>query len=395
MIAPLACIHWEGIRPLNPTNREAAVLPGSPASAPSAEERAEAVIGPFGRFIVDDCRLLFEPLTALTAPAAAQAMHVESVSWVNDDVTTLDQLVASGLTVGLNQTPASPINDANFIVTVEPAAAPDRKDDEASFYPGQEQNLLPATVLRGVTIVDSEINVDGQTINWQLPYETGSYLQRLTILALDDLILPGATVGLWARVRIKLLGQMMFATGTAGSLFLDGRAFGQLGVRADGTTPRIDLQLPSGDGERASDLDGWFYLAPALVIDSLAVAYAALTVVVDSNDNVTGVEAPGSTAMVNPTATAYFNYAAVTQTTLALALTGETGAGTVASIPSSVPIDVGDQSVTFPISVLSNPGAQTTLSFEITASITTAALSTSSQSASFTVTGVEPPVIIQ
>ncbi len=351
-----------------------------------------AVQNPLGRggFIPEDCRVLFEPLSILTAPVTPQAMHVEHVSWVNDDVTTLDRLLADGLTVQLDQQPSSPISGANFIVTVEPAVVPARDDGETRFIALQPERGLLSTLLRSVTIVDSigvpsEIMVDGTTLSWQLPYEAGSYLQRLTIANLDALILPGATAGLWARVRIRLLGQMIFAAGEAGSLFLDGRAFGTLAERADGEA-RIDLRLPSGDGERASDLDGWFYLAPTLAVDSLEVAYPELTVTADSEESVT-VEAPGTKGKVSPEATVYLNYPAVAETSLALALTGEKGVGTVVSIPSSVEIKVSDGSVTFPITVLSDPGQKVTFAFEIAATITPAAGPPSSSSASFKVTG--------
>ncbi len=419
--APLACIHWQPpSRPIRRLAKKAeatasralamggAVAVQSPlegggvtvekpleGGGVTVEKPLEgggiAVQNPLGRggFIAEDCRVLFEPLSILTAPVTPQAIHVEHVSWVNDDVTTLDRLLADGLTVQLDQQPSSPISGANFIVTVEPAVVPAREDGETHLIPLQPEKGLPSTLLRSVTIVDSigvpsAIVVDGPTLSWQLPFETGSYLQRLTIANLDALILPGATAGLWARVRIRLLGQMIFASGEAGSLFLDGRAFGTLAERADGEA-RIELQLPSGDGERASDLDGWFYLAPTLAVDSLEVAYSELTVIADSDESVT-VEAPGTKGKVSPTATAYLNYPAVAETSLALALTGEKGVGTVLSIPSSVTIPVGERSVTFPITVLSDPGQKVTLSFEIAATITPAAGPPSSSSASFKVT---------
>jgi hypothetical protein len=80
---------------------------------------------------------------------------------------------------------------------------------------------------------------------------------------------------------------------------------------------------------------------------------------------------------------------------VSLALTG-TGAGTVATVPALAAVAVGDESVTFPISILSNPGVQAAPnSFQITATLVSAVSTTSSQSADFTVTGVQPPVILQ
>jgi Family of unknown function (DUF6519) len=345
-------------------------------------------------FTVDDCRILFNPLTALTGPATAAAMHVQSVSWTNDDITTLDQLVANGLTVQLDQAPSAPVNGANFIVTVEPVLAPSRKLEEpASFVAGQAAEFLPSTLLRGVTIVDAAITVSGQTLSWEMRFDTGPVLQKLTVLALDEMILPGATVGLWARARIKLLGQMIFAPGAAGPLFLDGRAFAQIGVRAEGT-PRIDLQLPSGDGSKSSDLDSWFYLAPTLAIDLLAIADPAVTVVVDAADDVTGVTTADG-QQVRPTATVYLNYPAVAAATITLAVTGATGAGSIASVAATTPITAGEREVTFPISILGNPGANTTLTFTLTATLGAATGPGSARSADFTVTGVQPPINIQ
>ena len=346
-------------------------------------------------FTVDDCRILFNPLTALTGPATAAAMHVQSVSWSNDDITTLDQLVANGLTVQLDQAPSGPVNGANFIVTVEPVLAPSRKLEEpASFVSGQAAEFLPSTLLRGVTIVDAAVTVSGQTLSWEMPFDTGSVLQKLTVLALDEMILPGATVGLWARARIKLLGQMIFATGASGPLFLDGRAFAQIGVRADGTTPRIDLQLPSGDGSKSSDLDSWFYLAPTLAIELLTIAYPAVTVVVDAAGDVTGVTTADG-QQVSPTATVHLNYPAVAAATITLAVTGASGAGSIASVAATAPITTGEREVTFPISILGNPGANTTLTFTLTATLGAATGPGSASSADFTVTGVQPPINIQ
>jgi hypothetical protein len=86
------------------------------------------------------------------------------------------------------------------------------------------------------------------------------------------------------------------------------------------------------------------------------------------------------------------NYPAVANTTVTLALSGASGVGTVASIPSSVTVNQNQTTATFPISILSNPGANTTLTFQITASLNSAVGPVGAQSVSFTVTGVQPPL---
>ena len=57
-------------------------------------------------FLVDDCRLLFPPLTALCGGSEAAALHVQSTNWINDSIIPFDQLIANGLVVTLDQTPA-------------------------------------------------------------------------------------------------------------------------------------------------------------------------------------------------------------------------------------------------------------------------------------------------
>ena len=63
-----------------------------------------------------------------------------------------------------------------------------------------------------------------------------------------------------ARVRVTLKGHTIFSQRGADIVYLDGHAFGKAAMRADGKTPRIDLNLPSGSGARASDFESWFYI---------------------------------------------------------------------------------------------------------------------------------------
>ncbi len=361
--APLACIQWD------------------------SDKRAPHV---------QDCRKAFYPLTELTPPPSATALHVSAISWTNDDVTTFDQLVANGLTVTLDQAPTGPINGANFVVTLEPAAPPtDTRDATAlaSFQAAAEG--LPSTILRGITIVDAEITVKSTTLAWQLPYVNANLAQRLTILYLDGLLSFGAPYRWFARMRVRLLGRAIFSGSGASQLLLDGQSFGQAATRADGTTPRVDLQLPSGNGEKASDFESWFYVAPTLLLVSVVVNYPTLTVVVNSNNAVTCVQvtpAPGGPPQtVTPEAKVTVSYPVIAATTVNLALSGASGVGSVATIPSTVTVNENGLSAIFPISILSNPGANTTLTFQITASLNSALGPVSAQTASFTVAGVQPP----
>ena len=346
-----------------------------------------------GLFTVDDCRLLFNPLTELAAPTAPSALHVKEISWVNDDVATFDQLVADGLTVELDQAPSGPITGGNFIVTVESPDLQFGDLGESNFTGAAEEGGGAVTILRDPAVIDSEITVDGATISWQLPFQQAGRVQKLTVGRLDQLISGGAVLGEFARVRVRLLGDKIFAASSTGAIFLDGRTFGKAAVRADGTTARIDLQLPSGDGGRTSDLEGWFYLAPILTIDSMTADPDAVTVVVDANNNVTSLQNTGDGSAVagNPTVTVYLNYPPLAATTMALTLTSNTDAANVASIPGSVEVAAQQSIVSFPIDVVGNPGANTTVTFTITASLPSAIDISIAQNVTFTVTGAQPP----
>lgn len=352
-LAPLACIHWAVTR-----------------------EKLETLQ-------IDDCRRIFNPLTALSPAAAVQAIHVDEISWANDDVMTLDDLIANGLAITLDQAPAGPVNGANFIVTLESVVLPLKVE---RFEPGQ----APPTVLRAIAALDSQISVTGPALSWLLPDNQDRQYQVPLLRYLQEVLLAtGAAAGVFARVRVKLLGAAIFTTTPAGGqLYLDGQAFGQAALRQDGSTPRVDLRLPSGTDVTASDFDGWFYLAPVLELVALTVAYPDLTATIDPNGEFTGVEATGTPGAVSPTAAITVNYPAAVAATVTLALTGDPGVGTVAGIQASVNIEKGQTSVTFPISISASPPYSQTLAFTITASLgTEGSLGPTTQTATFNVTG--------
>jgi hypothetical protein len=348
--APLACIHWGFSR------------------------RQKSPI------TWDDCRQLFNPLTH-----RPPALHITNISWANDSVMTADQLVANGLIVTLDQAPASPVTGANFIVTVEPAYSLQAVAQRGS-------SLTPSSTFTRIPwIIDTEISVSGQTLSWQLP--------QAILATLNELLSQGAAAGALARVRVKLLGQMIFATGAPETLYLDGRAFGELA--GQGSPQQISLQLPSGEDAVASDFDSWFYLGPTLQIISLTVSPAAVFVVIDDNNNLEGVSDQENGAVVPPpaaTATVTVNYPATATINLTLKADNATYQTGYVSIPATAALG-GQITCSFPIEVLGNPldpkGLGTRAIFAITASLSPAVGPPSSQSATFTVTGVTPHPIIQ
>lgn len=378
--APLACIHWVPER--------------LPVRAAVETFRPRP---PLGRYTVDDCRLLFSPLTDLTPPATKQAIHIEKVNWSNDDFMTLSWLVDNGLTVTVDQDISAPLTGANFIVTLEPVQFQEQDVIRAVTPSAAVDALAVQTILdpylRGVTIIEGEITTaaagsgQGQTVTWSLA--PNKLLQARTVAEIRTLIGYAATAGLFARLRIKLLGQMIFGTGANGSIFLDGKAFGQLGQRADNSS-KIDLQLPSGEEAAASDFDGWFYLIPDPAILEVTAAYSAVTVRLGVNGVPDSVVSGSPPTVVTQEAIVTLNYPAVTPNPgtppgpVNLSLDATSSA--FASIQTPVAIPAGATKVTAPITVFANPGQGSgeTLTVTITATLQG---STDSQTATFQLTG--------
>jgi hypothetical protein len=367
--APLACLHW--------------TPPATSASAPGVQ--------------VEDCRMLFSPLTAIAPPSTVEALHVTAVSWVNDDVVTLDALVTSGLTITLDQAPTSPLGSANVVVTVELAnqAAVDNFNLPLNSGNPRDPLKAPATNLRTVTVIDTPVTLTGTVVSWQLP-DTGGEVQSILIQNLSSYLYQGAPAQQWAKVRIRLLGPMIYAVGAAGTAYLDGRVLGQPGTRQDGSTPRIDLKLPSGAGGTASDFDGWLYVAPILQTTAVLITPGAVSVTVNFLNQVTGVVVTGSSpaSAATPTAEVVLNYPPLVETTVTIGLSNtdgsSNGVGNIVSVPSTVTVPVGQTTVSFPISVIANPGAST-LNFNISVTVGVRLGGENLANGTFSVTGVVPP----
>ena len=329
--APLACLYWV------------------PAFFPRQEPPgARARQLPQGHVVSEDCRRPFRPLTA------APAIHVRSLSWRNDDVLPVDLLAVQGLVVTLDQALAGPVDGGSFIVTLEAV-------------PEQYAKVSTGAALRSAFILDSAVTAAGRQVTWQLPASpTLNYVQAL--------LTQGAAIGRPVRVRVKLAGQAVYADGASGLIYLDGRAFGEPGTRVDGTTPRTDLRLPSGDGSLASDLESWFYLAPPLAVSSLAFTGGADYTAVGSGSAFAGVVPTGSTGATPVTvvdATATLSYPAAAGGSLSVSLfTISTAVTTpIASVPATVAIAPGQQSVTIPVTFSGAPAAGTVGSFTLSTTV--------------------------
>jgi len=292
-------------------------------------------------------------------------------------------------------------------------------------------------------------------VTWQMPYLPNSYSQDLTLNEINTALLNGAKVSLFARARVRLLGRMIYSTGATSpafnelavaevaggspSIYLDGQCFGTPGIRADGVTVRNDLLLPSGNAEKASDFESWFYLAPVLTLTSLAIQPSAVDVLPNANmviaapgswtastafavgtqilgpsgqvlqvtvAGTSGAQAPQWPATVGatvsdasvrwqvvaptpvvPLGTVTLNYPPLSNVTVGLSVSGGDVAGIV-SVPQNVTVQANSTSATFSVTVNGNPGPQTQ-TYTLIASLASALGSAFTQSATLEVTGYE------
>jgi hypothetical protein len=365
--APLACIHWD------PKQQKA---------------------------LVQDCRRLFFPLTEINSAAASKALHVTAINWSNDSLITADVWVAKGLTVTLDGTPTSPISNGDFIVTLDTIFDPFQAASTGISVSSHSINLqLPSTYIRTCFALDSTITVNGPSISWTMPYLKAAPLQVLTVNAINSGLLFGAALGQFARVRVRLLGNTISSGVGNGQLFLDGQGLGQPTTNPDGTT-RIDLQLPSSTGERSSDFESWFYLAPTLLIANLTVAFPALFAIAPDGELV-GVathKVSGFETGVNPFATVIANYRALVDTQVTLSLLDSNGQPSQwGNIDSPVTIHAGEVSTNAAINITGNPrtnGIDNTVTITVQANIATAIGPLPATPVTFTLTGgffAKPP----
>jgi hypothetical protein len=332
--APLACIH------LDPTTRQ---------------------------LRVDDCRRIFPSLSEITPGTLSPAIHVTKISWSNDDLMTFDQLIQTGLVVSVDQTVTGRVDSGNFALSLEIPMV-------SKVEPIAVQDKLAPIVLRTDLPLDGTVTIQPSAISWAFPFDPtqeASFRHVPTINAINGMLLQGIPYATFARARVRLLGETIFAGTGTNQIFLDGETFGVMGTRADGVTPRTDLQFRSGSFQKASDFESWFYLAPMLRLVSLTVSPAA----VDLNKPPPPV----------PQATLVVNYPAVADTVVNLSVTPPAGFEPAVTVPATVTVPKGKTSVTFTVGV-TNPG-EVTANYQIVATLPSSIGLPSTQIANLAVTG--------
>jgi len=364
---------------------------------------------------LNDCRLLFPPLNALAPFVTPPALHVSAISWVNDDVMTVDSLLQHGLSVTFDAAPANAWGGGNFEVTLEPPLLSDVSGSYetivTAFSAIGETNLGTDVFLRTVFDLDPPqgVTVSSDQAVWLSPVTDANSRTATTLWLVLNTALGWQNPLGFARVRVRLDGGAVFATGAAGNLYLDGQTFGVGATRASDGGPRVDLPLPSGHGAKVSDFESWFYLAPSLRINSLVISgtvqgapqqLTAITLQINPQGVVqhiyVGATAQGST-VTNIQAVMTFSYPPLADTPVSLSLSGTAqGASTIASIAKSTTAKKAATTATAPISFQGNPTTATTYQLALEASVATAVSSLAlSASLAVTVVVVTPPPVLQ
>ena len=338
--APLACIHWDAKQ----------------------------------NFTVQDCRRKFPPLTEV-AGGALSALHVTKINWNNDDFLTFDQLLANGLAVTLDRAPESVIDGSIFSVVLEvPVISPIEGRAVAT-------GLAPI-VLRAANPLDGQVAVTGQQAVWNIPFRdskgTIPSIQLDALFLMQGMLLQAVNYSAFTRARVRIAGRDVFAGTGSSRVYLDGQTFGTAGTRAGSAVPRMDLTLPSGGGEQASDFESWFFLAPTLMLNTFTVQPAAVTFV---------PSVPNPPPVV---ATLTVNYPPLTDTAVSMSVIPPAGVTPAVTVPSKVTVPKGKTQVTFNVGIR-NTNTQAPQAYQITASLENALGLTSTLTAPLTLTGFQIP----
>lgn len=280
-------------------------------------------------FTLQDCRKLFSPLAEVPP-----AMHITGVSWVNDDIVSQAQLQSSGLQLFLDGPVTPPVGDAGAaIVTVTLEAPIPLK--------GVVPSADSAVALPLAVVLSGDLSFPvANALLWK-PARAGADFSNIAAFLVAQQVNR-------VRLRVGVRGSAIWFEQGDQRLYLDGRALGQSGFRADGA-PRVDLLFPSGEARRSSDFDSWFYVqlqVPPAALASVSIAPPLVNA---------GTGAAGTVLLDHP---APANGATV----------GLSSSSPVAAVPATVLVPAGQTQATFNVATNAT-AAQNTLDVLVSATL--------------------------
>jgi len=216
--------------------------------------------------VLEDCRQFFRPLTL------PKAMRVNSISWPHNGVSAFNNFIRDGIRIGISPVadPTS-ITPATLVVAMEVpllingergSISNSRTAPDISFIlDGEITFINPATILwRSVRLqIDSQSSRAESQVEQIIQYVRNSFLDRER----------GSEPNRYL-IRIVLKGHKIWSASSNPRLYLDGQVFGQ---PTSSLSNEPTLILPSGDGDRASDFESWFYLARPIVLITFSISF--------------------------------------------------------------------------------------------------------------------------
>jgi Family of unknown function (DUF6519) len=360
---------------------------------------------------VNDCRLLFPPLTYVNANTVPGALHITAVSWTNDDVMTVDSLVENGLSVTFDQPTTCAWGGGNFQVYFEPpfTAADQIFNRSLAGMPSSSFKFPAGTdaFLRTVMALDPPwgISVSGNQVIWMPPFSAAGQVNQAAFVVwyvLNELLKYQTPAG-YGRVRVRLISAAVFGSSSNGNIYLDGQSFGSDGIRTTDGSDCVNLTVPSGDSLAVSDYESWFYLAPSVFVASVVIQgvnngqtinITALKVVVNAQNQVIALQIGESNLVTKLQATITLSYAPISMTVVKLAFASVSGGNPagVVSITSAVEFSAGQLTATTPIDVVGNPGGGNTVVVNLNAAVTILGMpSNVSAPPQLSIAGMTPP----
>jgi len=258
--------------------------------------------------VSSDCRPLFPPLTV---PCCTdEAMHVIATNFTNDDAFPIQTFVSDGLRIQLDS-PADPVSlntdtvqvmvDAPYTnatlgavrvfmdgtVTRDPAdsrtivwrpAATDSSGTTAgttgtttgttgTVQPATGTTVTPGVLTTPISVLANNLNLSIATPTRRTTSKsrakTAAGQARAAARTAASTEAAARTAPTNAIVlRVLLKGRLIWSDpkSSAKRVYVDGQAYGIPGLRADGKTPRIALDLPSGNNSKASDFESYFFI---------------------------------------------------------------------------------------------------------------------------------------
>jgi Family of unknown function (DUF6519) len=187
---------------------------------------------------VRDGRKFFAPLAVPN-----EAIHITDINWYNDTL-NLRRILSNGLEITLSTEPdqrhARTMVSNALIISIE------------MHIPGGAE---------GIFILEGEAEIRGRRIFWRWNWEEHEGVVAKVFKDMDRL---GhklfASPRYFIRVRVRLLGHMIWHSVAERRFYLDGQVFALPGEENLEGRARLHLQLPSGGGAQASDFESWFYI---------------------------------------------------------------------------------------------------------------------------------------